>query len=256
MPNAQPQTISNQLSAKLEGLYLVDGPLNVFDLKMIGRDADTLAQTDAASANIIKAGVAALLWDRETAKDFIEKACKLDYSARTLFNGAMNFKFFNDFETSASYLRKAVLVSPNDLYCFTELVSVLVACGFFQEALSVCELGAKRGLDIQHGDTIRELVACMQRIGVTEERMVYEIRSFVSVLTENKVRRRDLDWLIDTDPDGGEFLLGTSHFGGTFESEMKFEAQLANLLAAEPGWNPNKLAIELNHREVNALHAA
>ena len=248
--------ITNELLGRLEVLYAADGPPNAFELKSIYRQADQLASQDAAAANVVKAGLSALQWDKASAFMLMEKAVKLEYTAQTLFNCALTCKFLNEYEESAVYAKKALSVSPNDSKITAEVVAVLFACGKASEALEVMHLGQKRGTEFTDAPLVGAIAEALEELNISEDRLAYEIHSASSVLSNHKVRRRELTWSIQRDPDGGKCLVLSIEFDGDFDDELKFDCLLAERLASEPGWNPSVLGIEFSYRKADALQAA
>ena len=256
MPQIAPQTIANELLNKLELLYAMDGPLNEFEIRSIYRQAEHLAARDAAAANVIKAGLEALQWNKETAYLLMERAIKLEHSSKTLFNSSLNCKFVNDFDQSVNYIKKALSLSPNDLRTTQELATVLVNCGRLEEAFETAAEGTKRGLNLDELNVIKNIIDDVSSLAISEARLIFEINAADYVLTDNKVRRREIIWQKHADPDGGECLLLRIEFFGNFEDEIKFDSQLAERLVSDPGWDPSTLSVEFKYVSTYALQAA
>lgn len=256
MPQIAPQTINNELLNKLEVLYAMDGPLNEFEIRSIYRQAEHLAARDAAAANVIKAGLEALQWNKEAAYRLMDQAIRLEHSSNTLFNCSLNCKFVNDFDQSTNYIKKALKVSPNDLQTTQALVDVLANCGRFKEACEAAAEGAKRGLSLDGLSVVTNIANDVNSLGISEARLIFEINAADYVLTDNKVRRREIIWKKHADPDGGQCLVLKIEFSGDFEDEIRLESQLAERLISEPGWDPSLLSIEFRYVSKHALQAA
>lgn len=252
MPAASPQTTAQDLFARIEVLFGTDSPPNAFTKRQLLREADSLMKVDAAEGSSVKAAIAAFSWDLPEAKRWIGNALALSSSVNTRINAALNYKNLNQLLLASTISQETYKLAPLDGEVVNRALSYLTWSGQLEEAVPVHAHAAKNGL-LKSEDNIDPALylACMNRIGVPQARLQFELAAAYDVLTRNQKRVRFLVSAIEVDPESGaESLLFGLGFWGGLEDEMRMESQLAQIFADEPGWNPSALSVELQYEQL------
>ncbi|MGX5661572.1 hypothetical protein [Diaphorobacter nitroreducens] len=246
MTNARPQTIGNELFAKVEALLLLEGEPSAFELRALRVQADKLAEASAVDASIVKSGLAAYEWADGDVAYWINNALKLEKSPTTFLNAAVTCRLINDFAKSIEYTRAACehgLLGPNlamhasDSFvmtgCFSEAIAVLKACQ--HEAVQNSLTGIEKRL--------RGLISS----GFTENDLQKEVLAAAHVARLHKKRIVAIGHGHSIDREDGHIFRAEIKFRGDFSDEMRLEASLAQALCDMPHWNPVKLSVEFSH---------
>jgi len=254
MSYAQPQTIASDLLSRLELLFLEDDAPGDFAKRQLMRDAEALAKADAATASLVKAGISALAWDFEEADRWINNALRLSNSVITRDNAALTYKQLNRLDKSAEVSLATLKMAPMDTEVVNHTLSYLIWSGQLENALTLYQRALDNNIGLS-AETVNPgpYLETMASLGIPQHRLIFEINAAYDVLARNNKRVRRLTAGIDIDPEDGtrsiHFGLG---FNGSLNDEMRMESQLAQLFAAEPGWNPSALSVELVYISENA----
>lgn len=253
----QPETIANSLFAKLES-YISGGiAANDLDIRRLHREAETLMKVDPGPACIAKAGLAALEWNSAKARALVEEACSHDESMPTFVNASFTFRLLNDLQSAAEFGLRAVKLFPNTGTVISQTASYLIGMGEIEQAIDFLQQHQGKGLGLESVLSQTENIRLRtEELGVSEERLQNEIHAGLSVLTANKLRCNNLQWILGNDPDGEPSIAVALYFDGNLEQELALEAELAERLGEIPEWDPSVLSVELHYGEPNALLAA
>lgn len=248
MSFAHPKTIANDLFDRLEQLFLTDKEPDAFTSRLMFKEADALQSIEPDSASMVKAGIAAANWDHEKAAYWIDNALRLDRGTQTLQNAALTFKQLNQFDLSCECALQALALAPTVKELVNDAISCLIYTGRFNEASEHFRMATQENITLEK-DIFdpADFVQVMKKLGLSEQRLCFELKAAYSALSQNNRRSRQLIATVSHDPDGGASLLLSIGFFGNLTDEMKIEADLAQALGEEPGWNPCVLATELNY---------
>lgn len=254
MTSAKPHTICNELLGQLEVLFQSDDPPSEFEMARLARDANKLLAVDAAGGYTVKAALAALRWDVDSVRLNSDRAVSIDGSTDTRSNAAINLQHVNLFDEAIVQAQVAMRIAPADKSLIEQAVDYMVTAGKFSEGAAVVDDAAARGIVIP--SDAPNLHATVLAIGIDPDRLVFEMRAAHSVLFQHRVRPRFMKADGVADPDGGKTLVVHIGFHGTEDDQLQLECELAQLLAAEPGWDPSRLSIELSPVGTHAVEPA
>lgn len=251
------QPITDELFKRLELVFASGRQPSTFELRQLEREATNLAKVDASAASLIKAGVAAIQWDAENTRYWVQNACALDRTAVTYLNSALTCKFINDVKSAAEYALKAAAIAVNDTSCIEAAVGYLAMTGEIKRAQQFLAEHDKMGLDLDEVTRqISDMSLAMDELDISSERLCFEMNAAFSLLAKHKIRGSDISPSEEFDPDGGNSLCVGISFLGDLALEMQLEAELAELFVQEPGWNPNTLSVEFRYKSKNVLQLA
>lgn len=254
---AKPQTIASTLFQELELLFVSETSPSELQLLRIHKQADVLAKANASDASLVRAGVAALRWDVAEANYQIRNALALDRCVSTCLNSALTYSALNDAKGAADAAIDAVKCAPNSQQAVDIAIENLVAAGRVSDALALIDQHLKMGLTLEEDraeiDVLYDHINLAQ---ISEAQIQNELLVAYSLLTDRRLRCRQFSWAIDVDPDGGSCVLFSLGFNGDFGMEMQLEAELAERLALNSEWNPNRLSVEFFYEKKDAVFTA
>lgn len=254
---AQPKTIATDLFDKLEN-WIVNGlHPTTFELKKLEREADALMRVAADEASIVKAGLAAIVWDVDKALYFVDNACRLDPSESTLLNSALTCRFMNLYPEAIAYGRRALAIAPNSSKAASHTLEYLMGCGDLEGARQLLAPFEQRGQHVSSDiEALRQISEFIEVNGVSESHLKAELEIAIAVLTAHKIRASGMQWSRENDPDGGDTYVITMYFKGDLSTELELESELAQKFADLENWNPNLLSIEFRYELTDDLQPA
>lgn len=251
MSYAAPQTIANELFGRIELLFGSDDAPTEFTKRQLLRDAEALAHADPSASSMVKAAIAAFSWDLPQAQHWIDNAMRLSSAIDTQVNAALTYKFLNRFDLAAGLSLETLKQGPRNAEVVNRTLSYLIWSGQLDKAVPVYQAAVENKVELAEEvlDPAFYLQA-MGRIGVAQERLVYELAAAYDVLTQNRKRARFLTNALEVDPESGdESILFGLGFWGTLPDEMRLESQLAQVFSDQPDWNPAALSVELQYEQ-------
>ena len=259
MTAALPLTIANPLFRKLESLFQLNRPTTIFDTNSLKHEADKLAKTDAASACIVRAGLAALNWDLAETEKQTQRALQLaPNEANVLHNSAINFRQLNEIGMAANYAQQALSLATNNKMFLTDAYGFLSGAGYISDAYQILLDRLHMGLNLEDELSDAKFFSqCIKQLGIQELQIQTEIQLAMTVLRQHQLR------FVDVVPEMSVFaedeqpsLSIQIGFLGDFETEMQLESDLASRLIDLPGWDISKLSVEFSHISQDELQTA
>lgn len=248
---AAPQTIENTLFDRLDKLSKMDQAPSELVLRNLEREADKFAKVDAASASIIRAGIAALRWDDEQVQYWVENALRLNPSVTMYANAAVAYQNMNALSHAADLLQTAIKLFPSNKDIIDRTVRTIISNGLTDEVLFIAK--EKYHLIDKDIKSLAMKVQSIKELGISTEHLQFEISSAYKVLRNNKKRICDYGIEIEKEPDSVNQSVSFSiYFFGTLEEELEMDMQLAEILIDHAEWNPNLLSVEICCRERDA----
>jgi hypothetical protein len=249
---ARPATAGKNIFERLYLFFTSGQAPTAFDLRRLEREAGELERIgEWSDAYIVRSGLAALQWDLEQAVNWVERALIADPTATVACNASITMRYLNRCDLAVPYALRAAEIAPLDFGIIDHVVAVLAADGRLHEAQAKAdEYIARRGA-VEEGRDFEfhpgAFVEAMDGLGISEQRLQREIRAGLGILTEEGRRHDGVGFEIVPEPDGGAALSVALTFLGDHEDEMRLEAKFAALLINEPGWDPCRLSVELQH---------
>lgn len=251
MSPAAPVTIAENLLGRIELLFGSDDEPSEFVKRQLLRDADALSRADPAVSSMVKAAIAAFAWDLPQVQRWLNNAMQLSGSVSTRVNAALTYKFLNRFDLASDISVATLRAAALDKEVVNRTLSYLTWSGQLERAAIVYRDALASKVHLADDGINPELyLQAMQRVGVSQQRLIFELAAACDVLTRSNKRARFLTTDIEVDPESGEesVLFGLG-FWGSLDDEMRLEAQLAQVFADEPGWNPSALSVELQFEQ-------
>lgn len=257
MTTPRPKTIGSELLGTIEDLFRNDSSLSPFDIARLEREAKKLMSADAAEAYVILGAISALAWDKDQALQHVRNAIRLDSRAETRINCAITLRYVGLIDDAADLVAQAAARAPGSELIINTAVEWLAGAGRLHQAAALEEDAQSRHIppsEVAINASALHLAA--EEIGVSMERLAYEVKCAHTVLANHKKRMLGSNVECVRDPDGSQTLVVALGFVGTTVEEIRLESELAILLADEPGWDPCRLAIELKHLHQDACQYA
>jgi hypothetical protein len=251
MSPAIPVTIAKDLLGRIEHLFGSDDEPSEFVKRQLLREAEALTRVDPAVASMVKAAIAAFSWDLPQAQRWVNNAMQLSSSINTRINAALTYKFLNRVDLASDISVATLKLAPLDVEVVNRTLSYLIWSGQFDRAVPIYRDALANKVKLAEEVVDPEFyLQAMQRVGVSQQRLVFELAAACDVLTQNGKRVRFLTTAVEVDPESGdESLLFGLGFWGSLDDEMRLESQLAHVFADAPGWNPSALSVELQYEQ-------
>lgn len=253
MAAARPQTIASDLLKQLERWFDAGVEIDDFERVRFKRNAEALMRVNAAEAHSALGGLAALCWDIAGARDHVRACTRIDPSAVNFGNAAISLRQVALMREASEYAANAATIAPIDVDLQDKAVSLLVAAGKINQALAVFDQAKARGLKVDaDGLNMSELRTMLPSVGVDQEELERELECAYQVLRNNRLRPASWEIKECSDPDGGSTVVFTVSVSDDDLDEIALDAELAVLLADEPGWDPTRLSVEFERMRVHA----
>lgn len=253
-----PQHLGKAVLEEVERLINTETPPTQFELARLRRDADKLHAIDHSLAYLAESAIAALTWDVKSTRVLIEKALRLNKSAVMLANCALTMRSIGFPEESCEYALAAMHAEPADMSFLVGAVEQLSLVGRWNEALKLVDMAKAKSMKLEASFMDFEgHLRFLHEEDISLDRLKFELKCANLVLREAHVRHRGIDIDLIKDPETSQqtLVIQTICYG-TIEDELRLDSALGQLLASEPGWNPEKLAVEIACTQEDAYQSA
>jgi hypothetical protein len=247
MTFTKPAHIGNQVFDDIEQFINAEAAPSEFELARIKRDVAKLRRADHAQAFMAESALAALTWDERSATACVQKALRLDRSAIMLSNASLTLRSVCLMCESCEFALEAMRAEPADMMLLSDALDALALVGRWDEGAELLSDALNKGMKpARLHAKFDSLMALLGEAGISLARLKFELSCAAQVLRQAKVRYRGTDLSLAEDPESGQLaLVHQTICYGTIEDELRLESALGQLLANEPGWNPEKLAVEI-----------
>jgi tetratricopeptide (TPR) repeat protein len=246
------KTVANELFVQLEHLFAADAVPDQFTLTRLEREAKVLDKVDASDASMVKAGIAALRWDFDKADYWVKNSLYLEHTTDNLLNAALTYRQLNRLDMTTEMTLKSYELAPRDAPVVNSAIKALWMSGQFVKASTIYNRALGDGVKLDAEVMIRvKSVDYMTELGISSERVVFEVRSAQQVLANNCKRMKAYKVDLYADHDESPSLVIQLEFAGNIADELRMESELAQVLAEEPGWSPGLLTTELQYMVPN-----
>lgn len=253
----QVATKANSLLEKLESFMSFGREPQPLEIRRLERESDDLARIDAASAFIVKAGIAAIRWDVAQLEYYVKSALALERSPALLLNASLTYKFVNDLDSAAVLALDAARMAPNDAVFVRQAVSYVSSAGQISAAVNMLTERAGMGLNLEEvTEPYLVLGQAIESLKIDPARLHFELKSAFEILSADRRRCIDVLWEVNEGSDGVHGVVASIIFIGGIADELRLEAVLAEALIAEPGWDPDRISVEFEYVKQNALLAS
>lgn len=248
MTLAARQTIATDLLAELAELINGDVQPDRFTMLRLDRAAESLRKVDPAGGCIAKAGVAVLSWDYAECRHWVANSLHFDSGVDGLFNASVSLEKLNLMEEALVYLERAYEMAPKNTEVVARYLHGLNSVGRLKEAAKIVEECLEQEMQLPRGiPNLIDITRFCEEFDISLERIQFELSAALGVLTNNKKRARYLQHRVFTDHDGESSFIMKVGFVGDLQDELRLEAELAPILAEEPGWDPCLLSTEFHY---------
>lgn len=248
MTFAKRKTVAHELFTQLENLFASDDMPDVFTLTKLQRDANALEKVDAATASLVRGGIAALNWDFSETERWVQNSIRLDGSVDNWLNVGLTYKQVNRLDLTAECALRGYAMAPKNQNVVASVLESLCICGRFTEAEGIYQQAIADDVALDSEIMVPSMhLRHMAELGIEPDRVTFEIMAAHHVLAIGRKRSRAIEVGIFTDHDGSDSMLIQLGFFGTLDDELRMESALAQLLGERPGWNPCLLSTELQY---------
>lgn len=247
MSAPQPKLADDRIFKQLEALYSSDEEPNEFLLMRLGQQASKIMHADPGSGIVIQAAIAGLQWQRDEALALSRRAVAVDPGVETLMNAALNVRNVNLVDEACSFVLSAYELAPMNDYVVSRTMFYLAYAGRLHEAARVHTRSSAVVRDSNVSAVLERISSYAESIalmGLSEERLRHELLLAYELLAFHKLRPKDVELEVATDPDGSSSFVATISVTGNLDLEMRLESELAIQLGASDDWNPCVLSVE------------
>ena len=242
------QTVAATLLGEVEHFFVEDIRPDPFTISRLLRSADGLQRVDAAEASMVKAAIAALQWDAEECRHWVNNAVRLDGGLETLHNAAVSFENQNLMDEALVFIVRAYEMAPQNPKVVRRAVHGFYGAGMLAETAKLIQEATAQGIDLGEDVPMAEgICSFCNAHGISLDRLQFEHNAAMRVLTQAQKRASYLEHEVFLDHDGEKTLVMKVGFIGSLQDELHLEAALAPVLAEEPGWDPNLLSTEFHY---------
>jgi hypothetical protein len=252
-----PQTVADNLFEDIEQWIDLDETPDELSLQKLERLASALAKVEPALASIAKSAIAVIRWDFEQADRWAKNAMLLDSSPIILLNVALTYKLLNRLDLAADVGRVLYSKAPKDADVVNAALGYLTWGGHLHDVNRICAEAQGNGVALlADNEDMTAYTDCMGELGISTERLIFEVNAAYQVLAENKKRVRGVKFEEFVDHDSNSSLVLMFGFNGDIGDEMRLESELAKKLVEVDGWNPEILSTEFEYVDINVHNPA
>lgn len=248
MAQAQRLTKANHLLEEVQ--LLVDQPENVtpFGLRRLDREADKLAEVDAAMAYTIKAAISALEWDADSVRRWTNAALGLDRTYGSLVNAAINLRLIGDISASADLALEALTLAKDDADAAESVCSALMWDARFEEVLSISRRFKESNDSLSTiAEEAAKAIEKLARLKISQQKIRRYIKTGLEVAMESRMQVKAVENYAIHDIEDGDRFVVSIQFAGDIRNEIEMDNAIVEKFLDDPSWDPMRLSVEFKY---------